>query len=75
MRVKIIREYIKKVEGGFKATSKSGRPLSKKVQTKKEAGAQVRAVHASKKARGELEEVKLDGVEINSKEAEMFIIV
>lgn len=37
---------------GFKAYSKSGRPLSKKVKSKKGANRQLRAVEASKHRRG-----------------------
>lgn len=43
---------IKKVKGGYKATSKSGRPLSKRPKTKAEALKQLRAVEASKARRG-----------------------
>ena len=43
---------IKKVKGGYKATSKSGRPLSKRPKTKTEALKQLRAVEASKARRG-----------------------
>ena len=43
---------IKRVGKGFKATSKSGRPLSKKVKTKQGALKQLRAVEASKARRG-----------------------
>jgi len=43
---------LKKVKGGFKAASSSGRPLSKKVQTKAEATKQLAAVEISKKKRG-----------------------
>jgi len=43
---------IKKVKGGYKATSSSGRPLSKAVKTKKGALKQLAAVEISKKKRG-----------------------
>ena len=39
---------IKKVKGGYKATSSKGRPLSKKVQTKKQAIKQIVAIEYSK---------------------------
>lgn len=42
---------IKKVKGGYKATDKKGRPLSKKPKTKKGARAQIAAVEISKKRR------------------------
>lgn len=43
---------IKRVKGGFKATSSSGRALSKKPKTKGEALKQLAAVEISKKKRG-----------------------
>jgi hypothetical protein len=42
---------IKKVKGGYKATDKRGRPLSKKPKTKKGALAQLTAVELNKKRR------------------------
>lgn len=43
---------IKRVKGGFKATTETGRPLSKEPKTKAEAQRQLRAVEASKHRRG-----------------------
>jgi hypothetical protein len=42
---------LKKVKGGYKAASSSGRPLSKKAKTKKGAMKQIAAVEISKKKR------------------------
>lgn len=42
---------VKKSGSGYKAFSKSGRPLSKKIQTKAEARKQIAAIEISKKKR------------------------
>jgi hypothetical protein len=39
---------IKKVKGGYKATTEKGRPLSKKAKTRQDAAKQLYAVHKSK---------------------------
>ena len=46
-------EKIKKVKGGYKATTKSGRELSKKPKSREDALKQLGAVEASKAERGD----------------------
>ena len=48
-----IDEKIKKVKGGYKATTKSGRELSKKPKSREDALKQLGAVEASKAERGD----------------------
>ena len=48
----VMSEMIKNVNGGYKATSKTGKELSKKPKTKKDALKQLAAVEISKKKRG-----------------------
>ena len=47
--IKIIRETIRKVKGGYKVYSKDGKPLSKKPKTKKAALKHLAAIELNKK--------------------------
>jgi len=56
------KNYVKKVKGGWKAFSESGRPLSRKPKTKKGAEKQLRAVHASQARRARRNPLDVDEI-------------